>query len=117
MEKRNEIRNEETGLVENEKGDILFGQLWFSKSKGVLELTSDVLNFINPSDEILSLFQKGLDCFQEGLFKQIYQEELEEEIIRENKKELDFIERELKDLEDMKKELGEDNEDNNEGEI
>ena len=106
MEERNEKRNEETGLVENEKGDILFGQLWFSKSKGVLELTSDVLNFINPSDEILSLFQKGLDCFQEGLFKQIYQEELEE-IIRENKKELDFIERESKEIEDMKKELEE----------
>lgn len=114
MEERNEKRNEETGLVENEKGDILFGQLWFSKSKGVLELTSDVLNFINPSDEILSLFQKGLDCFQEGLFKQIYQEELEE-IIRENKKELDFIERESKEIEDMKKELEE--KDNNEGEI
>lgn len=111
-----EKRNEETGLVENEKGDILFGQLWFSKSKGVLELTSDVLNFINPSDEILSLFQKGLDCFQEGLFKQIYQEELEEEY----KEEKEFIERELKDLEQMKKEIEEGEEirdDNNEGEI
>ena len=117
MEERNNVNiNKEDGLVRNEKGDIRLAELWFDSEKGVVVGTYDMFKFINPSEKFLGYIQKSLDLMQEGLYMEIY-DEFEEENYQ---KEKEFIKGEMKDLEDMRKELeGEEEirDDNNEGEI
>ena len=119
MEERNNVNiNKEDGLVRNEKGDIRLAELWFDSEKGVVVGTFDMFKFISPTSQFLGYIQKCLDLMQEGLYMEIYSEFEEENY----QKEKEFVERELKDLEDMRKELeleGEEEirDDNNEGEI
>lgn len=117
MEERNNVNiNKEDGLVRNEKGDIRLAEIWFDSEKGVVVGTYDMFKFINPSEKFLGYIQKSLDLMQEGLYMEIYNEFEEENY----QKEKEFVEREMKDLEDMRKKLeGEEEirDDNNEGEI
>ena len=101
MEERNNVNINEDGLVRNEKGDIRLGELWFNSEKGLVEGTFDMFKFINPTSQFLGYIQKSLDLMQEGLYMEIYSEFEEENY----QKEKEFVERELKDLEDMRKEL------------
>lgn len=102
MEERNNVNiNEEDGLVRNEKGDIRLAELWFDSEKGVVVGTFDMFKFISPTSQFLGYIQKSLDLMQEGLYMEIYNEFEEENY----QKEKEFVERELKDLEDMRKEL------------
>ena len=115
MKERNNVNiNEEDGLVRNEKGDIRLAEIWFDSEKGVVVGTYDMFKFINPSEKFLGYIQNSLDLMQEGLYMEIYNEFEEENY----QKEKEFVERELKDLEDMRKKLEEEiRDDNNEGEI
>ena len=84
-------------IRKDENGNILFGELWFNVENGVVELTSDILQFISPTDKFMRYLQNALDLIQEGLYYQFVDEQLKE------KDHLD-VDQELKDIEEMFKE-------------
>lgn len=107
MEERKDNIENNIELVKNEKGDIRLLEIYFSNLDGVVYGTFDMFKFINPSEKFLGYLQKALDLIQEGLYMEIYdefKEEIETEIQEERE---EFIKREMEDLEQMKKELGE----------